>query len=79
MALLRYISRAAVKLDKAEITQKLLTYLPKEGGVLLKINCSPCQPWRSLRRHCIANCQPQKCNNAEQVAPSAGLGQAQPS
>lgn len=36
MALLRYISRSAVKLDKAEITQKLLTYLPKEGGVLME-------------------------------------------
>jgi hypothetical protein len=36
MALLRYISRAAVKLDKAEITQKLLTHLPKEGGVLME-------------------------------------------
>lgn len=36
MALLRYISRSAVKLDKAEITQKLLAYLPKEGGVLME-------------------------------------------
>jgi predicted transposase YdaD len=36
MALLRYISRSAVKLDKAEITEKLLTYLPKEGGVLME-------------------------------------------
>ena len=36
MALLRYISRSAVKLDRAEITQKLLTYLPKEGGVLME-------------------------------------------
>ncbi|MEZ4869229.1 MAG: hypothetical protein R3C14_48350 [Caldilineaceae bacterium] len=36
MALLRYISRSAVKLDKAEITQKLLAHLPKEGGVLME-------------------------------------------
>ena len=36
MALLRYISRSAVRLDRAEITQKLLTYLPKEGGVLME-------------------------------------------
>lgn len=36
MALLRYISRSAVKVDKAEMTQKLLTYLPKEGGFLME-------------------------------------------
>lgn len=36
MALLRYISRSAVKVDKAAITQKLLTYLPQEGGVLME-------------------------------------------
>jgi hypothetical protein len=42
MALLRYIGRSAVKLDKAEITQKLLTYLPKEGGILME---SMAQEW----------------------------------
>jgi hypothetical protein len=36
MALLRYIGRSAVKLDKAEMAQKLLTYLPKEGGALME-------------------------------------------
>lgn len=36
MALLRYIGRSAVKLDKAEMTQKLLAYLPKEGGILME-------------------------------------------
>ena len=36
MALLRYIGRSAVRIDKAEMTQKLLTYLPKEGGVLME-------------------------------------------
>ncbi|MCE7989357.1 MAG: hypothetical protein DYG89_50025 [Caldilinea sp. CFX5] len=36
MALLRYITRSAVKLDKAEITQQLLAYLPKEGGFLME-------------------------------------------
>jgi hypothetical protein len=36
IALLRYITRSAVKLDKAEITQQLLAYLPKEGGFLME-------------------------------------------
>jgi hypothetical protein len=36
MALLRYIGRATVKLDKAEMAQKLLAYLPKEGGALME-------------------------------------------
>jgi hypothetical protein len=36
MTLLRYIGRSAVKLDKAEMAQKLLAYLPKEGGVLME-------------------------------------------
>ncbi len=36
MALLRYIGRSAVKLDKAEMTQKLIAYLPKEGGILME-------------------------------------------
>ena len=36
MAQLRYIGRSAVKIDKSEMTQKLLTYLPKEGGVLME-------------------------------------------
>jgi predicted transposase YdaD len=36
MALLRYITSSAVKLNRAEITQKLLAYLPKEGGVLME-------------------------------------------
>jgi hypothetical protein len=36
MALLRYISRSAVKVDKTVITQKLLTYLPQAGGVLME-------------------------------------------
>jgi predicted transposase YdaD len=36
IALLRYINRSAVKLDKAEITQQLLAYLPKEGGFLME-------------------------------------------
>jgi hypothetical protein len=36
LTLLRYIGRSAVKLDKAEMAQKLLAYLPKEGGVLME-------------------------------------------
>jgi hypothetical protein len=36
MTLLRYIGRSAVKLDKAEMAQKLLAYLPKEGGALME-------------------------------------------
>ena len=36
MALLRYIGRSAVKIDKAEMTQKLIDYLPKEGGILME-------------------------------------------
>jgi hypothetical protein len=36
IALLRYLSRSAVKLDKGKITQKLLQHLPKEGGVLMQ-------------------------------------------
>ncbi len=36
MALLRYITRSAVKLNRAEITQQLLAYLPKEGGFLME-------------------------------------------
>ena len=37
MALLRYISRSAVKLDKAEITQKLLTEQTKICGRFLRL------------------------------------------
>ena len=36
MALLRYITRSAVKLNRTEITQQLLAYLPKEGGFLME-------------------------------------------
>ena len=36
LSLLRYIGRSAVKLDAAEMTQKLIEYLPKEGGVLME-------------------------------------------
>jgi hypothetical protein len=36
MALLRYITRSAVKLTRAEITEQLLAYLPKEGGFLME-------------------------------------------
>jgi hypothetical protein len=36
MALLRYITRSAVKLNRAEMTEKLLAYLPKEGGFLME-------------------------------------------
>jgi hypothetical protein len=36
MTLLRYIGRSAVKLDKTEMAQKLLAYLPKEGGALME-------------------------------------------
>ncbi len=36
MGLLRYIGRSAVKIDKAEMTQKLIAYLPKEGGILME-------------------------------------------
>ena len=36
MALLRYIGRSAVKINKAEMTQKLIDYLPKEGGILME-------------------------------------------
>jgi hypothetical protein len=36
MALLRYITRSAVKLTRTEITEQLLAYLPKEGGFLME-------------------------------------------
>jgi hypothetical protein len=36
MALLRYITWSAVKLNRTEITQQLLAYLPKEGGFLME-------------------------------------------
>ncbi|MEZ4731803.1 MAG: hypothetical protein R3E79_32180 [Caldilineaceae bacterium] len=36
MALLRYISRSAVKLDRARSRQQLLTHLPKEGDALME-------------------------------------------
>ncbi|MFN8446858.1 MAG: Rpn family recombination-promoting nuclease/putative transposase [Caldilineaceae bacterium] len=36
LTLLRYIGRAATRIDRSEMAQKLLTYLPKEGGVLMQ-------------------------------------------
>ena len=36
LALLRYLGRAATKIDRSEMAQKLLTYLPKEGGILME-------------------------------------------
>lgn len=36
LTLLRYIGRAVTKIDRSEMAQKLLTYLPKEGAVLMQ-------------------------------------------
>ena len=36
LTLLRYIGRAATRIERSELAEKLLTYLPKEGGVLME-------------------------------------------
>ena len=36
MSLLLYITRSSLKLNRTEITQQLLAYLPKEGGFLME-------------------------------------------
>lgn len=36
VALLRYLGRAGLRVDKEEVAQKLLELLPKEGGVLME-------------------------------------------
>lgn len=36
VALLRYLGRAGLRVDKEEVAQKLLELLPKEGGVLMQ-------------------------------------------
>lgn len=36
VALLRYLGRSAIQLDKQEVARKLVDLLPKEGGVLMQ-------------------------------------------